>query len=70
MFDENCQVVDYTDNNLGTAKKLYVSTDGNIYFWLDNMHLVYARPTKNNKDIATFVEFAKTLTFEKVPLEK
>lgn len=70
LFDENCQVVDYTGNNLGSAKKLYISTTGNVYFWLDNTHLVFASPTENNKDIATFVEFAKTLTFEKVPLEK
>ena len=67
---EAWETVEYSESNLGIATKLYISKGDypQFHFLLDERHYVVIRVTEIDKE--AFIEFAKTLTFEKVPLEK
>jgi signal peptidase I len=69
LIPENWQHIEYNGTNLGTAKNLYMNADGSyLRFWIDGTHHVTIQATEENRE--NLIAFVKTLTFEKVALEK
>ncbi len=63
------EIIEYSGSNLGTANKLYVHYKYNyLRFWLDDTHYIDIMTSVSDRE--ALIEFAKMLTFEKVPLEK
>ena len=63
------ETLEYSGSNLGTATKIYAHIENEmIKFWIDDTHYVTVWAFDTNRE--ALIEFAKTLTFEQVPLEK
>ena len=63
------ETLEYSGTNLGTATKIHAHIENErIQFWIDDAHYVSVWAFDTNRE--ALIEFAKTLTFEKVPLEK